>query len=621
MCGIAGIFKFRNQPVSRQQLSALTYAMRHRGRDNETVVVGGDAAGAFTSYPGIGLGHRRLSIIDLSDESNQPMASGSGKSMLVFNGELYNYIELRKVLVKAGLSFRTNSDTEVILNAYEYWGEACVDHFNGMFAFAIWNDAEKHLFCARDPLGIKPFYYSLDRDGFAFASESAALKCLAPHALNRDAVYAYLLGMYVPGQNSIYQDVHKLMPGHSMRIGSDGHIMERRYWQLPVGSRQEVSEQQAAAEMSLLLDKAVEMQLRSDVPVGALLSGGFDSSLLVATAAGKIDRMHTFSIGFDSAEQPDELRIAAALAKRYNTRHTELKLLSGDVMTYLDKAIMSLSEPVSDSAIVPTYCLTELAAANGVKVLLSGAGGDELFGGYTRYTGYSGSRKLFLNLPRPLRQLLGNTLLRNTELGLRLQSPSLDMALCEASAPQLVRHLLQQEGAFPAFLNRLRKLYREEIASEPLLYQQMHFDLQTYLPDLLLYEFDQVTMAHTVEGRVPYLDKNLVQQSYTYKPSLHVQGTDTKRIQKLMARGKIHEDTYREKKQGFSGPVKKWVQENEAIFLERIRDAHKVPSLEELDTAALCSQFKQPGNTMDHHVIFALFCLVTWYNAKVNDRK
>ena len=620
MCGIAGILKFNDWAVLDEEVRRLTYLMRHRGKDNETVMVGGTKGNRLSAYAGIGLGHRRLSIIDLSEESNQPFGAVESKSWIVFNGELYNYIEVREELKKAGCRFHTNSDTEVVLQAYDYWGEDCLLRFNGMFAFAIWDERQQLLFCARDPLGIKPFYYIRNEVGFSFSSESAALADYSRSNLDSDSLYAYILGMYVPREKSIYRGIKKLLPGTSLTISRNGTVTEKKYWELSNHSHSLVSAERAAQEMEKLLDDAVTLQLRSDVPVGTLLSGGFDSGLLVALAAGKIKRLHTYSIGFDSDEQLNELDVARSLAAKYKTIHRQRLLASDEILPYLDKAILSLSEPVSDSAIVPTYCLSEMAAADGVKVLLSGTGGDEIFGGYSRYTGYSFFRKLFLSVPHKMRTFLADSFLKNTELGARLKYASLDMVLCEASVPQLVKEILADKEKFLAFLQELIALYPPQ-SDSPLLYEQMKFDLQTYLPDLLLYEFDQVTMAHTVEGRVPYLDKELVQKAYSYNASLHVEGNRTKKIQRIIAKGKVDDRTFIEKKQGFSGPIRKWIRNNPEHFLERVREIKNISGLENINIGRIYDTAVNDAPARWYNEVFSLYCLVTWFNAGRNAGK
>jgi asparagine synthase (glutamine-hydrolysing) len=364
-----------------------------------------------------------------------------------------------------------------------------------------------------------------------------------------------------------------------------------------------------------LLEKAVERQLISDVPVGALLSGGFDSGLLVAIASGKIDKLHTYSVGFDDGLQQDELVIAKSMAARYNTIHHERIIRSDEVIDLLDKALICLSEPVADSAIVPTYCLSEMASVDGVKVLLSGTGGDEIFGGYSRYIGYSKPRQYFLAIPLMIRKLLGSTLLNNKVLGMRMKSPSLDMMMCAGGAPELFMQLFKSNHDALNTLDHIsNRMESGNTKNLPLLYQHMLADIKVYLPDLLLMLLDQLTMAHTIEGRVPYLDVDLLQACLSLPPKVHINKGQTRQLQRQLAKGLIDERTFIAKKQGFSGPVSFWIDSNKMIFTDRIMAAREIPGLELLDIERLVSSAPTSGLNFWHNDMFALYCLSTWYH-------
>jgi asparagine synthase (glutamine-hydrolysing) len=365
MCGIAGILEFHGKPAEFEKITLMTNAIGHRGRDSEGVVMGG--SGRVPSNISVALGHRRLSIIDLSDSAVQPMVSASGLFSIVYNGELFNYKELKKELIGLGFRFSTESDTEVVLISWEAWGDECLKRFNGMYAFAIWDEENQCLHCARDALGVKPFFYLLDRDGFAFSSESRSLATVS-HGLNPKAITAYFFSMYVPRELSIYKNVQKLLPGHYLQVKANGQSLLTRWWSLPKMATEFLSEDQAVNLLQNALDRGVERQLQSDVPVGAFLSGGFDSGMIVASAAQNIASLHTYSAGFSDSQQFNELPIARSLAARYGARHHERIVNTSEVMSILDKAIACMTEPVADSAVVPTWCLSEMAAADGVKV-------------------------------------------------------------------------------------------------------------------------------------------------------------------------------------------------------------------------------------------------------------
>lgn len=615
MCGIAGILNFGGRPVAPRDIAAMTDALAHRGRDSARTVIGGGETPELSAYPGIALGHRRLSIIDLSDSASQPMASADGRLTLVYNGELYNYRELRRELEQAGQVFRTQSDTEVVLLAYAAWGEQCLSRFNGMFAIALWDERARTLLCARDPIGIKPFYFKRDAKGFRFASESRALDDTG--ALDPSAVAAYFLSMYVPRRFSIVAGVEKLLPGHWLRVEPDGGIEIGRFWSMPHPTERKLPPEAAAAEMMALLDAAVARQLQSDVPVGALLSGGFDSGMIVASAARTGAPLHTYSVGFDAAEA-SELPIARSLAARYGTIHHERVISGPEVMALLDEAVGRMSEPVADSAVVPTFCLSEMAAADGVKVLLSGTGGDEVFAGYPRYVGATSRRRMLHALPRWMRTAIGSVLAPVSGFGARLRHPGLDMVMYTGGSARLAAHVLPGGEALAGFLTRMATAVYPQPAGVPLLYENMQFDLQVYVPDLLLMLLDQLTMAHTIEGRVPLLDTDLIAASFALPPELHAEpsGAETRKLMRRMARDRLDPRTFTARKQGFSGPVRSWIADNRAAFRERTITVRDIPGLGELPVEALW----QPGADAHpawSHEVFLIYCFAVWHDRHV----
>jgi asparagine synthase (glutamine-hydrolysing) len=616
MCGIAGVLTFDGRPVRPTEVSALTDAQSHRGRDSAGVIVGGSHRDAVSSYAGVGLGHRRLSIIDLSEDSAQPMRSADRNLCITYNGELYNYRALRGELTAAGQTFRTESDTEVVLAAYAQWGEGCLNRFNGMYAFAIWDEVDQSLFCARDPLGIKPFYYRLAGGCFKFASEGQALTPPGERALNPEAVYAFLLSMYVPGHLSIFAGVQKLLPGRLLRVRRTGSVETKRFWSLDTSKVLDLLPADAANLLQAKLDGAVAAQLRSDVPVGALLSGGFDSGMVVASAARCSVPLHTYSAGFDDQRQVDELPIARSMAQRYGTIHRERRIRTDEVLPLLERAIGAMSEPVADSAIVPTFCLSQMAAEDGVKVLLSGTGGDEIFAGYGRYVGSTAARTVLLSLPDRMRKALANTVAGRSVLSARLRHRSIDMLMNTGGSSRLARLAIGDNAAFARFLEELatQVLPRPDPAS-PGLSQHMQFDLQAYLPDLLLFLLDQLTMAHTVEGRVPLLDVGLVEACFSQPPDYHATGLQTKLLMRRMAATRLDPRTLEGPKQGFSGPVVKWTEDRRDLLIERVRELKSVACLENLPFDQLLAQDPAGHDPRSAAEVFSLYCLSVWHQA------
>lgn len=615
MCGIAGILEFQGRPAEFEKITLMTNAISHRGRDSEGILMGGSERGP--SNISVALGHRRLSIIDLSDSGVQPMVSAGSRFSIVYNGELFNYKELKKELIGLGFHFSTESDTEVVLIAWEAWGVECLKRFNGMFAFAIWDEEKQCLHCARDALGIKPFFYLLDRDEFAFSSESRSLATIS-NGLNPEAITAYFFSMYIPRELSIYKNVQKLLPGHYLQVKADGNSALTRWWSLPEMASEFLSEDRAVHLLQDSLDCGVERQLQSDVPIGAFLSGGFDSGMIVASAAQKITNLHTYSAGFSDSQQFNELPTARSLAARYGTHHHERIIGNSEVMSILDKAIACMSEPVADSAVVPTWCLSEMAAADGVKVLLSGTGGDEVFGGYLRYVGHSKRRALMHQLPFSVRNTIGSFLPASSTLGARMVNHELDMLMFTGGSQRLALASLSPDRSADYLFSRMGQVFAPARlqANAPLLYKNMAFDLQVYLPDLLLSILDQITMAHTIEGRVPLLDLDLLTESYSLQANLHASPTKptTRKLMRLMAKNKLDPQTFTAPKQGFSGPVKRWIEENSEQFRDRTMTLRSIEGLEFLNPELWWTDPKLKNDPAWAHEIFLMYCLATWYD-------
>ena len=613
MCGIAGTLRFDGAEVTYAQMALIVAKIAHRGRDHSAILLGSNRAGAqepITRQANIGLGHRRLSILDLQDAAAQPMFYADNQLCLTYNGEIYNYLTLRKLLEQKSYTFKTNTDSEVLLAAYHYWGESCVNYFNGMFAFAIWDDKNKKLFCARDAVGIKPFYYMHNSQYFAFASESLALAHLNSGNLNHAGISAYFLSMYVATNESIFADIKKLPAGHSMTLQLDGTLTLSRFWSVKQFEGATTSAS-TLNELNDVITHAVKQQLQSDVPVGGFLSGGVDSGLITALAAPQLSTYYTYSVGYEGMPS-NELAAAKAIAQRYQTRHTEVTLRAADAMSILDNALNHLSEPIADPAIVATYHLAELAGADGVKVLLNGTGGDEIFGGYTRYSGQlSLKRKLLAMLPLTLKKSLA-ALPLNLKLKRRLQQPAFDMLFSTGGSYTLARELMS--GSI--FSNFLAQLGEEFSAlgniHVPLLYQQMLFDMQVYLPDQLLYLLDQMTMAHTIEGRVPLLDVDIINMAFNFIAKEHMRGGQTKVILKKIAEAYLGSEHIQRKKQGFAGSPSWWVQHNLKQFKEGIAQLKNMPFFDEFNIdlfLALTTPTEKQANE-----IFMLYCYSKWHS-------
>ncbi|MEP9411487.1 MAG: asparagine synthase (glutamine-hydrolyzing) [Candidatus Brocadia sp.] len=620
MCGIAGILRFDGSPVQADELLIISHKLEHRGRDNAGLIIGsannkGDTL--LSRHAEIGFVHRRLSIIDLSDAAAQPMSYACGRLWITFNGEIYNYIELRHELAGFGYEFRTKSDTEVILAAYQQWGESCVEHFNGMFAFALWDESRSRLFCARDPIGIKPFYYILAPDFFAFASESSALSHVTDKTLNPDAVAAYLLCTYVPGPWSIFKGISKLQPGCTLIVTSNGRTSINRYWQI---DKFEDADDDAnrRLKMEKLLSDAVHRQLRSDVPVGALLSGGVDSSIVVALASEGTQKLHTFSVGYEG-HYINELPHAREVAKRYKTCHHELQITAQQVIRNLNKALVALNEPIADTAIVPAFMLCELAAAEGVKVLLNGTGGDEVFGGYTRYITENMKKYLLEALYRGFQTRMSHLFpVKYSTLAMRFRHLGLDLIARAGGRMALSRSMFGYNKEFALFVERLaRDCFPPVIKGIPMVYNRMLFDLNVYLVDELLVLLDQMTMAWTLEGRVPLLDIDVVRESFRFPARSHVMAGNTKMLLREIATHYLGSEPAFRKKQGFGGPVTFWVEQNLPEIREILSHLRHISCFEvfNMDRYFPHGHVRKLRNT-EAFEIFILYCFAFWYNHK-----
>jgi asparagine synthase (glutamine-hydrolysing) len=610
MCGIAGILRFDGAPVSLHAIQTILDKISHRGADQNGIALGSrhtrDKA-QMTQAAEIGFGHRRLSILDLHPAGAQPMVYAENKLSITYNGEIYNYLELKEWLTKKSYTFKTTTDTEVLLAAYDYWGKACVKFLNGMFAFAIWDDRKKELFCARDPVGIKPFYYIKTPEYFAFASESLALTHLTARELSPAAVTSYLLSMYVATKQSIFSGIEKLAPGYTLTFDPEGKSVTECFWSLE--NFETMSDSDANLEnLRSLIDRSVKRQLNSDVPVGGFLSGGVDSGLLTALAAPQIKNYHTYSVGYEGMAN-SELAHAKQLANRYSTAHTEATITAGNALGLLDKALTSLSEPVADPAIVATYLLSQLAAQDGVKVLLNGTGGDEIFAGYTRYSGQlSVKRKLLSRIPRSMQSGLASLPI-HLKLKLRLQSPALDMLFSTGGSYQLAEQFANDQ--FEILLRELGAGFATKNPDINLLYQKMLFDLQVYLPDQLLFLLDQITMAHTLEGRVPLLDVDIIKFSYHFSARQHVANGQTKAILKKIAAPILGLEAVRRKKQGFAGSSYWWVKHNYPQFSAVIAELKHIPYFENFTLEPLLRL--KTITPSQANQIFILYCFTKWY--------
>ncbi len=555
MCGIIGVVAAPGAPLPPQTVAAaMNEAITHRGPDED---------GFYRDAQAM-LGMRRLSIIDLSG-GRQPVHNEDETVFTVFNGEIYNYRELRKELEGLGHKFYTHSDTEVIVHGYEQWGERCFEHLEGMFGIALWDTRTRTLLLARDRFGEKPLFYSADAKRIVFASELKSLLHVPGLRLDvdLDAVQSYVCFGYVPTPASIFQGIRKLTPGHYLRW-RDGKATEHRYYRLDFEPKHRMSEAEAEAELAHRLDVAVKTRLVSDVPFGAFLSGGLDSSVVVALMSRHLTQpVRTFSIGFREQafnELPDARRVAAHL----NTEHHEL-VVEPDAVDLLQKLVWYLDEPFADSSAVPTYLVAKLAREH-VKMVLTGDGGDEAFAGYSRYLRFldlerAGPAKPAAAAALELagRFVPGSRGYRLRRIGERLRMTFPDsylsgVALTRADiADALLGDAARGHGHYTALAAAARSA-----SGLSALDRCVALDFASYLPDDILVKVDRTAMASSLEGRAPFLDHHLVEFAVKLPRELRVRQRRGKHLLRRVASRWLPSDVLRKPKQGFGIPLGQW---------------------------------------------------------------
>jgi asparagine synthase (glutamine-hydrolysing) len=555
VCGIAGIVRWDNRPVLEHEIRAMCGAMVHRGPDDEGIYLG----------DGVAIGMRRLSIIDLSN-GHQPVSNEDGSVWIVFNGEIYNYQELRRDLITRGHSFRTNSDTETIVHLYEEYGAGCVDYLRGMFGFAIWNTRTREMLLARDRLGIKPLYYAERNGELLFASELKPILQIegVDRSLNWQAVGHLFTYLATPGDQSIVDGVKKLEPARVAIARAGRPLQIDRYWDVAFDPNENATEGELVEQLRAILNESVVLHQVSDVPVGAFLSGGIDSSAVVAMMAKPAaGRLKTFSIGFAEASF-DELSHARAVAKQFGTDHYDL-VLRPDAVQIVEELTWYLDEPFGDTSAIPTYMVSKLAAEH-VKVVLSGDGGDELFAGYDKYI-VEGRERAYDGLPGAVKKIAGAVggLMPHGMKGRRfLRHLALSGADRYLDAQSLFHAdempSLFQRGAFEQIADPHSPIVgagfsRPAGHSTDWLADIQYRDLHHYLPLDILTKVDRMTMAHSLEARPPLLDHKLVEFAATIPARFRLNGGTTKYLFKQAMRGVLPDSIIDRQKHGFSTRV------------------------------------------------------------------
>lgn len=609
MCGIVG-FTWRDEKLLGDMMSAV----RHRGPDESGYYIDDD----------ISLGHQRLKVIDLIT-GRQPMCNEDGSVQIIYNGEIYNYLELKDALLRKGHNFNTSTDTEVIVHAYEEYGMDCVKYLEGMFAFAIWDIKQKLLLLARDRLGIKPLYYYSEGNKFIFASEvKAILKCdLVKRDIDLIALNEFFTYRYVPSERTLIDKIHKLAPGHTMTV-KDNKVETTRYWDLVERITDECDEYYVD-ELRKLLRKAVKRHLMSDVPLGVYLSGGLDSTCIVALMSEITHNIKTFSVGFGS-ESKDELGYARFASQYFNTDHNELNLGEKDLAS-IPEMVWHMDEPVGDAATLPTYILSRFAKRQ-VTVVLAGEGGDELFAGYDNYkimvTAHNISKFCPGLLTGNILPMIGDrfhessnvrralglfTARSDAERYLKLLSLFSESELAKLGDYNLDGNL---NNYFPENMNILNKL--------------LYFGIKTWLPNDFFIKADKMAMANAVEERVPILDDNIVEFSYTIPPRLKMKGLNGKYVLKKAMSGILPDSIINRQKHGFDVPADYWFKHSLKGVLEQLIHESKHTHYKKEYVLDLLAKFQTHRGSyrmtfLNTQKLWSIFIFEIWHRIFIENMK
>jgi asparagine synthase (glutamine-hydrolysing) len=574
MCGISGFIG----DFTEDDLDKMNTVMVHRGPDD---------SGKYLKNQ-VGLAHRRLSIIDL-EGGHQPISNEDDTIWIVFNGEIYNFKDLRQKYLK-GHKFKTRSDTEVVIHLYEEFGEKCIDYLRGMFAFAIWDERKHQLLTVRDRFGIKPLYYAQTPKGFIFASELKAI--LETNAIQRridkQALNLYLTFRYVPGSRTMIEGIKKLKPAHYL-VYQDGDFSTHRYWNLEFNKEDGKGEDFYSERLKETLKESIDIRLISEVPLGAYLSGGLDSSFMIGLMSQLVDEpVKTFTAGFEGGWH-DESPFAGIVAKEFKTDHHVLKT-KAQAVSVLKKVIWHLDEPLADAATIPTYLLSGLTRKY-VTVILSGEGADELLAGYDKYKFLYYAEKFSSAFCSPLFNFLSNVFQDNIKIqrGLNLLSSRegvetayLDFAsvFTEQEKQKLFgRELKVLEGEFQAPAKLVGKYLDPAAKDDEFLDRLLALDIETWLPNDVLLKNDKMTMAHSLEARVPFLDHKFAEQMMLVPNRLKLKGLKEKYILRKAMEGLIPEKIINRRKHGFSVPIHEWIKDGLGEYVRTLLNKERINSM------------------------------------------
>ncbi|MCA1633272.1 MAG: asparagine synthase (glutamine-hydrolyzing) [Acidobacteria bacterium] len=639
MCGICGVWEYGAAASGGVELSLVERmrdTMAHRGPD--------DAGAALFDEGRLGLGHRRLSILDLSPAGHNPMRGCAARgAWTVFNGEIYNHAELREGLERRGHAYASRTDTETILHLYEERGLDFVRDIEGDYAIALWDEARQQLVLARDRVGVKPLYFYQKDGRFIFASE---IKAILAHPsvtaeVDEEALYHYLSFLTTPAPTTLFRDVRKLPAGQMLVVGRDGEARVTQYWDaLPalVASEPEMSDEEHRAEILRLLRASIKKRMMADVPFGVFLSGGVDSSANVALMAEQMSRpVRTYTVGFRDHEELNELESARQIARRYGTDHHEVLIGEEEMRRFLPELVFHQDEPIADPVCVPLFYVSKLARDSGTIVVQVGEGADEIFSGYDKYVRYLRIQERFWRhaerVPRAARRAAS-----------AVARPLMERTVKQRMAIELVRRLGADESLFwgsaivfdetlkPRVLSReLRarliglssydvvREYQEQIARErpasDFLARMTYLELKLRLPELLLMRVDKITMATSVEARVPFLDHHLVEYALSLSRTLKVEGKSGKHILKRALEGVLPRDVLYRAKRGFGAPIRGWLKGGDGSLLDEhlLNSPMRRRAFLDYDfVARLVEEHRRGARDWSFH-LWALLNLSLWY--------
>ena len=629
MCGIFGAI---SNNLNYDDMVKATDLLHHRGPDDS----------GYHQDNDLFLGHKRLSIIDL-DSGPQPIFNEDKSILIIFNGEIYNFNELKKELIKKGHTFETKTDTETIIHAYEEYGEDCVKHLRGMFAFAIWDKKLKKLFIARDRLGIKPLFYYQLNNSFIFSSEIKSILNLPgiSKSIDYNGLASYFKLSYIPAPLTIYKNIKKLLPGHTLTYQT-GKIKINKYWDLKISSFKSNSEKYYIDNFMEILNESIKLRMISDVPIGAFLSGGIDSGLVVALMSLSSEApINTFTMGFGGniGGYLDEREYAKQISKKYKTIHKEYEVIP-EHSGILDKIVQSFDEPFADDSVIPSYYVSQIARKN-VTVALSGLGGDELFAGYERYLGFELGR-YYKQLPAFIRKNIINKLINNLheradghytinhlKRFIRFSDDRGDLrylGFISKMDNYFQRNLFNNSSNFQADFEQVDNIVLSYFNSPNVendhdnLNRALYTDIKMYLPDDILTVTDRMSMHHSLEVRVPFIDHKLVEFVANIPSSLKIKWFRKKYLLKKASRKILPSSILNHTKQGFVGPTSTWLKNEMKPLVLNILSQKNLNKHEFLDHNSVKKILNEhfAGKEIHDSLIWSLIIFQKWYDSYID---